>query len=743
MKCVIVSNRLPVTVVEKDGKMEFARSSGGLATGLDSLKVPGEKHWLGWAGWQAVPAERRKIRARLKKLGLYPVFLTPEHIHNYYEGYSNSTLWPLCHYFLNYMSCNKDYWRSYCEVNELFCREAMKIIEPGDQVWIHDYQLMLLPGMIRARCPEVSIGYFHHIPFPSYEMFRYLPEREEILRGLLGADLIGFHVHNYMRHFISTVYRVLGMECRLDEVILDNRAVRIDAFPMGINYDLYHGVSDLPDVCEKADELRRLAGDSKIVLSVDRLDYSKGLLPRLEAYASFLKNHPEYREKVTMIMIVVPSRDKVDIYAGLKTRIDELVGAINGAHATVNWNPVHYFYRCFDFEELAAVYSIADIALVTPIRDGMNLVAKEYLAAKRDKPGVLILSEMAGAAADLDQAISVNPADRWQIEEALLKALKMTVKQQKNALAVMQQSLARKNVACWANDFMGELRQVTERNLEMNRKVVDEDGLKNILTDYREANRRLLVLDFDGTLVPLSKNHAQVKPGRKLMNILKCLAADSANTVEICSGRDAASLERWLGHLPIGLAAEHGAFFKEKGVWQRCYEETAWDAEILALLENITHKTPRSEIEIKKTALVWHYRQVDNWLAELRINQLINALMAPCARLGLSLMRGNKIIEIKPAAYNKGTEIRRLLEKNAYDFMLAIGDDTTDEDMFAALPPGAVTIQVGCFTDKTKYTLSGQKDVLPLLAALGKSGMYRKRDRSLFNPVFSRVSVRL
>lgn len=743
MKCVIVSNRLPVTVVEKDGKLEFARSSGGLATGLDSLTVPGEKHWLGWAGWQAIPSEKRKIRMRLKKLGLYPVFLTPEHIHNYYEGYSNSTLWPLCHYFLNYMSYNKDYWRSYCEVNELFCREVMKIIEPGDLVWVHDYQLMLLPGMIRTRCPEVSIGYFHHIPFPSYEMFRYLPEREEILRGLLGADLIGFHVHNYMRHFISTVYRVLGMECRLDEVILDNRAVRIDAFPMGINYDLYHGVSDLPGVCQKADELRRLAGDSKVVLSVDRLDYSKGLLPRLEAYASFLKNHPEYRGKVTMIMIVVPSRDKVDIYAGLKTRIDELVGAINGAYATVGWNPVHYFYRAFDFEELAAVYSIADIALVTPIRDGMNLVAKEYLAAKREKPGVLILSEMAGAAADLDQAISVNPADRRQIEKALVKALKMTVKQQKNALEVMQQSLAYKNVECWANDFMSQLRKVTERNLEMNRKVVGEAGLKNILEDYRKADRRLLVLDFDGTLVPLSKNHAKIKPARKLMNILESLAADPANTVEVCSGRDAASLERWLGHLPIGLAAEHGAFFKEKGVWQSCYEETVWDAEILALLENITHKTPRSEIEIKKTALVWHYRQVDNWLAELRINQLINALIAPCTRLGLSLMRGNKIIEVKPSAYNKGTEIRRLLEKNAYDFMLAIGDDTTDEDMFTALPPEAVTIQVGCFTDKTKYTLTGQKDVLPLLAALGKSGMHRKRNCSLSGTVSSMVSARL
>lgn len=719
MKYVIISNRLPVTVMEKGGKLTLTRSSGGLATGLDSLEMTAEKHWLGWTGWHVNAADRRRVRTRLKKLRLYPVFLNPGHIHNYYEGYSNSTLWPLCHYFLNYMSYSNDYWRSYREVNELFCREALKIIEPDDLVWIHDYQLMLLPALLREHCPQVSIGYFHHIPFPSYEMFRYLPERGAILRGLLGADLIGFHTHDYMRHFIDTVYRVLDLKCNLDEVHLNNRVARIDAFPMGINYNLYHNVADLPGVCDAAAELQRLAGGGKIILSVDRLDYTKGFLPRLEAYTAFLKNHPEYHEKVTMMMIVVPSRDTVNTYAELKTKIDELVGAINGDYATVTWTPIHYFYRCFDFEELAAAYSIADIAFVTPLRDGMNLVAKEYLATKRDKPGVLILSEMAGAAAVLHQAIIVNPIDRLQIEKALLKALKMSIKRQKSVLKGMMQSLARKDVACWANDFMEGLRQVKERNFELSLKIVEKSNLETIMTAYRKATKRLLVLDYDGTLAPFKENHALARPTPRLIRILQNLTADPANTVEICSGRDAATLERWLGRLPIGLAAEHGAFYKEKGVWQSRYAEMSWNREILALLEKIVDKTPRSEIEIKKTALVWHYRKVDVWLAELRVSQLMKTLIAPCTRLGLTVMHGNKVVEIKPAVYNKGTEICRLLEKDTYDFILAIGDDATDEDMFAALPPEAITIQAGHFSDKSRYTINSQKDVLPLLAALG------------------------
>ncbi|HKM45097.1 MAG TPA: trehalose-6-phosphate synthase, partial [Dysgonamonadaceae bacterium] len=403
MKLIILSNRLPVKIEKEDnGEFTITPSEGGLATGLGSLDTEARKIWIGWPGiYTDDEEERKEITERLNELDFYPVFLTDDHIEKYYEGYSNSTIWPLCHYFFSYIEYKKEYWESYQEVNQLFCDAAIPLIEDEDIIWVQDYQLMLLPGMIREEKSKVSIGYFHHIPFPSYELFRVLPERETVLNGLLGADLIGFHTHDYMRHFISAIYRVLQLESKLDEIQLSDRMVHVDTFPMGINYDHYHDAVLEPKVKEYVKEIRKNIGDESIILSVDRLDYSKGILHRLEGFSQFLENHPEYLGKVSLAMIVVPSRDQVDMYADLKIKIDETIGNINGQYSELGWTPVHYLYRSFEFEELIAMYHTADIALVTPLRDGMNLVAKEYIATKHSNSGVLILSEMAGAAIEL------------------------------------------------------------------------------------------------------------------------------------------------------------------------------------------------------------------------------------------------------------------------------------------------------------------------------------------------------
>ena len=390
MKLYIISNRLPVKAVAEQDTFVFSRSEGGLTTGLNSLQGNYEKHWVGWPGiCTDKEEEKQDICHRLEEMNLHPIFLSDEQYKNYYEGYSNSTLWPLCHYFFAYTLYRKSFWQSYQEVNALFCREIIRLVEPDDWVWVQDYQLMLLPEMLRQELPRLHIGYFHHIPFPSYELFRILPERAEILKGLLGADFIAFHTHDYMRHFISAAERVLHMDFSLDETRIGSRIVRVDALPMGINYDLYHNVSQQKNVWKAIERTRLLFGKHKLILSVDRLDYSKGILHRLYGFASFLEHHPEYHGKVTLAMVIVPSRDHVGSYAELKTRIDEEIGSINGRYSTMNWTPVCYFYHGFSFEELAAMYFIADIALVTPLRDGMNLVAKEYIAVKQDNPGVL------------------------------------------------------------------------------------------------------------------------------------------------------------------------------------------------------------------------------------------------------------------------------------------------------------------------------------------------------------------
>lgn len=719
MKLIIISNRLPLKIVEENNKYKVIPSPGGLSTGLDSLKTKVDKHWIGWPGMYLDDCkEKEAIDKQLAEQKYTPVYLTPDQIENYYEGYSNSVLWPLCHYFSNYIEYDNDYWEAYKEVNALFCEAALKVIEPGDIVWVQDYQLMLLPKMLRDKMPDISIGYFHHIPFPSYELFRSLPERAELLKGLLGADLVAFHTHSYMRHFISAVYRVLKLDCNLDEIQLNDRVVDVDAFPMGINYDMYHDALLNPDIKKKSGELRKSFGKAKLMLSVDRLDYSKGIPIRLHSFQSFLENNSQYREKVSLVMIVAPSRDSVDIYAGLKNEIDKLVGAINGKYATIDWTPVYYFYHPFQFEELAALYQISDIALVTPLRDGMNLVAKEYVATKREHPGILILSEMAGASIELSDALIVNPTDIHEIENAMVQALEMPVKEQMKRLNAMQEIVSTQNVKQWATDFIEELKEVREKNNTLSSKIVVKSNFDTIKKDYDKSQKRLIILDYDGTLAPFQAKPEDAFPTKELLQLLSRLAQDSGNSVVISSGRDRHTLDKWLGSLPIGLAAEHGAFYKEDGKWHSKISEIEWDKEIIDIMEHTVKRTPRSKIEIKDTALVWHYRNVDAWLADLRVTQLINALINPCSRQNLQIMKGNKIVEVKYNDITKGSEAVRLVNKDNYDFIMAIGDDTTDEDMFLALPENAITIKVGRNSNVSKYNIPTQSQTLNFLNKL-------------------------
>ncbi len=716
MKIIIISNRLPLKIVEENGKYEVISSPGGLSTGLDSLEVVYERAWVGWPGMYMEDGEDKKqIDEKLKDKNYKPVYLTPDQIEKYYEGYSNSVLWPLCHYFPSFIHYENEYWDAYKEVNALFCKAALSIIEPGDIVWVQDYQLMLLPNMLREEMPDIAIGYFHHIPFPSYELFRTLSQSADLLKGLLGADLIGFHTHNYMRHFISAVYRVLKLDCNLDEIQLDDRVVDVDAFPMGINYERYHNAIQDAGIRKRAEELRKSLGKGKLMLAVDRLDYTKGIPMRLDAFNVLMEHYPEYRGKVSLVMIVSPSRDNVDIYSQLKNRVDKMVGAINGRFSTLDWTPVYYFYRSFQFEELVAFYRLSDIALVTPLRDGMNLVAKEYLATKKDEPGVLVLSEMAGASIELSDALIVNPTNVREIEQAMVNALRMPIEEQRNRMVSMQAIISEQTVEQWAKDFIDELQQVREKNILQHRKIVNQDNFVRIKADYDNAQKRLILLDYDGTLAPFKNNPHDAFPTLELLRLLSKLSEDKANKIVISSGRDRHTLEKWLGHLPLDLAAEHGAFYKERGEWHKKLDKIIWDKEILEVIQHIAKRTPRSKIEIKDTALVWHYRDVDNWLADLRVTQLINALINPCSRHNLQIMKGNKIVEVKNSSVTKGSEALRLLGNDTYDFIMAIGDDTTDEDMFMALPEEAVTIKVGRNSNVAKYNIPTQPQTLAFL----------------------------
>lgn len=719
MRIIIISNRLPVKII-KDESDEFklVKSGGGLATGIESLDMPNvERHWIGWPGMEIKELKvRNKLNKALSEYNYHPVYLSEKQINQYYEGYSNSILWPLFHYFYSFMEYDERDWKTYKLVNEKFYKEASKIILPNDIVWVQDYHLMLLPKLLRDGIKDIKIGYFHHVPFPSYELFRVLPERAELLTGLLGADLIGFHTSDYMRHFASAIYRVLKLDIKLDCVLQGHHKAYMNAFPMGINYNLFHDTALKPEVQEHIKELKNNYGkDNKLILSVNRLDYSKGILHQIKGFYLFLKNHPEYREKVSLMMIIVPSRDKVNKYAHLKKTIDEKIGSINGKYSNVNWVPIYYFYQSFDFENLIAMYSMADIALVAPLRDGMNLVSKEYVAVKGDGHGVLILSEMAGAAAELCDAISINPNDIKQIENAIWKALCMPLAEQEQRMKKMQATLSKQTVNKWASDFITSLIDVCDKNIQMNNKEINDSTTKSMRSTYKKASRRLLVFDYDGTLAGFKNDPEEAYPEEDLLHFLKKAASDKKNLIIITSGRDKDTLERWFGNLNIDLVAEHGAAYKENGEWKELIQNVEWDDEIIHILNEFADKTHGSRIEIKKTALVWHFRNVDDWLAILREQQLINALIAPCNRHGLQMMRGNKILEIKYPMYTKGNEIKKRLSEERYDFILAMGDDVTDEDMFMEVPSNGYSVKIGTTSDNAKYYISLQTDVLPFL----------------------------
>ncbi len=721
-KTIIVSNRLPVRVERSEkGTLSFLPSEGGLATGLGSVYQQGDNLWLGWTGvFPKSDEESQTIYKELEKENMRPIVLTPKDIKLYYEGFSNEILWPNFHYFPQYINYKESYWDAYQNVNRKFCNELEKYVEDGDTVWIHDYQLLLLPQMIREKYPELSIGYFNHIPFPSYEMFRMLPWRKELLNGLLGADLVGFHTYDDMRHFLSSASRLAAKSVKEQHVQNGERIVLVDSFPMGIDYQKYENSAAENETILQENLFRMSLQNKRVILSIDRLDYSKGIPQRLKAFEKFLKKHAEFRNKVSLVMLVVPSRDKVEKYKLIKEEIDLLVGRINGEFGMMDWTPIHYFYRSMPLTKLSALYRIADVALVTPMRDGMNLVCKEYIASKLDKKGVLILSEMAGSAKELSDAILINPNDVNQLVDAMYRALKMPEEEQIHRNEIMQKSLKRYNVHHWVDVFMSNLKKIktTQKALEI--KSLDENDTQHLLADYQKAEQRLIFLDYDGTLTSFKDDPAAAFPDEELLSILKKLTDDSRNHVVMITGRGRSPMEEWVGHLPMSLICEHGLWLRAiGGEWKKLKDvDDNWKKEIHPVLDSYVSRTPGSFIEVKDYSLVWHFRKVEVGLGELRSRELTSHLKYMARDRHLQVLEGDMVVEIKNFEVNKGVATRKWLKKYPADFHFAVGDDWTDEDTFGALPESAYTIKVGVQSSRARFNVESVDDVRALLGEI-------------------------
>jgi len=719
-RLITVSYRLPFAFQNVNGTVTVKASSGGLVTAVKSLDMsqsPYKPVWIGCADFTKKTWEKYKHLVN-DDYDYVPIFLDKKTQQDFYNGFANSVLWPLLHYFPTFVDYQEKYFTAYQKANEVVSEEIARLLKPQDIVWIHDYHFMGLPKLIREKSVNATIGFFLHIPFPSYELIRILPKRckDYLLTGLLGADLIGFHTNDYNIHFLQSIQINLGVQHKVWKINYQNRIIQSDAFPVSVNYELYNEAYDNEEVIKERTALKEAYKGDKIIFSVDRLDYTKGVMQRLDALEVFFQNYPEWKERLVFILVVVPSRDEILKYWERKQMIEQAVGRINGKFSTLTWRPIVYQYASLSFPQLLALYTACDVALITPIRDGMNLVAKEFVASRKDQQGVLILSEMTGAANELSTALHINPQDENEVAEKIKMALEMEPEEQARRIAVMQQRLRDYDVKKWANSFIDSLLTIQNTQQQGPVPLLKSEKEFSLQERYTKARSRLLLLDYDGTLVNFKTKPELASPPKEVIQLLGRLASRPENSVVVISGRDRHTLDEWIGFLPIDMVAEHGSYIKQQGVWRRdILDDGAWKKIVFPVLNDFVSRCPDSFVEEKSNSLAWHYRNAEDETGFVRSRELISTLenLLPYQ---LRVIDGNCVVEIKSTETDKGKVAKQLTLAHPYDFVLAIGDDRTDEDMFSALTlENQYTVKVGKGTTSAAYRIANVPEVLALL----------------------------
>ena len=706
-RLILVSNRLPVNVSkDKDGEFVYESSSGGLATGLSSVYENYEGFWMGWPGIaedELTESEKNKMASKLIKNNNHPVYLSKNELDNYYYGFCNRTLWPLFHYFTQYTKYPEKYWEAYKKVNLKFFEELKDKIQPGDNVWIHDYHLMLLPEILRREFPDINIGYFLHIPFPSSEIFRLLPWKEEILKGILGSDIVGFHTYGYVRHFLSSVVRILGYNKNFNEINLGDRTVKAELFPMGIDYDKYNEAIESEKVKNEITNIKEQNGYTRIILSVDRMDYTKGIPQRLKAFDYFLENNPEYKGEVTFIIIAVPSRTKIDKYEELKIQVNELVGDINGKYGTLNWVPVWFLFKSVPFERLVALYNMSDVCLVTPLRDGMNLVSKEFIAASHDK-GVLVLSEMAGSSYELSKAINITPTRKEEIAASIKKALEMEEKEQQQRLDIMKDRIKNYDVERWANSFVNDL--MAGQKLRQARNF-DKEAQNHVIYKYQSSEKNLLIIDL---------HSFSVEKNEIVHDWLAELANKERNKLVIISRLNKKELEEKFNDFFCCIFAKYGQCFYDGKEWIDLeIEEPAWFDDIESIIHLHKESTPGATIERNSNFIKWSYEEAEPELAKMRKRELKDNLRYFSEDFDLNIIEGKNFLEVKSSSIKVYNKLYEFIEKENYKFSSFIGNINRFPKIEEILHDDSYIFELNSANLDKSYKLDNPKKLMKIL----------------------------
>ncbi|KAJ1963626.1 Trehalose-6-P synthase/phosphatase complex synthase subunit [Dipsacomyces acuminosporus] len=772
-RLIVVSNRLPVTLTQSDNEWSFKLSSGGLVSALSGLKKEMSFTWVGWPGMDFGPDDRRKIDSLLVENSCAAVYIDEETAELYYNGFANSILWPLFHYHPGEVTFEEPAWDAYQRANQAFSDSLIEIVKDGDLVWVQDYHLMLLPRLLRKALDErglkgVKIGWFLHTPFPSSELYRILPVRKEILEGVLSADLLGFHTYDYARHFLSSCTRILGLQTSPDTVETAERTVHVGTFPIGIDPTKFTEALETDAVQKRLGEFERQFDGTQVIVGVDRLDYIKGVPQKFLAFEDFLTKHPQYVGKVVLVQVAVPSRGDVEEYQQLIVSVNELVGRINGKFGTVEYTPIHFLHKSVNFAELVSLYAVADVCLITSTRDGMNLVSYEYVASQQKRHGVLILSEFAGAAQSLNGSIIINS---WNIEEvanAMHQALSMPPEQRDANFKTLYKYVTKFTAAHWGVSFISELKRVSQEadvlaQLPMLTPAVALEKFKAC------AKQRVFVLDYDGTLSATRSIPEFARPSPLTLNTLRRLSEQPNTLVYVISGRIRAHMTRWFDGIDIGLVAEHGLFYKHpKAALARLpsspplhpgelsdsgsdvegneaaqhmkqklengwfclvqHNDPQWRDTVLPLFQHYSERTPGSFIEEKEIDITWHYRNTDPEFGSWQANELKINLEKVLSHLPLTIVNGDKTVEVRPARIDKASAVKAIMKDLTaldFGFIMAVGDGKGDENVFTYFNSfkdvSLVTSTVGRKTTEAKYYLSNVDSVLGILSKLAES----------------------
>ena len=717
-RLLIVSNRLPLRFVEldegssnensgkKEAKLKVEMSAGGIASSLRRTHAnmhrvePEALPWIGWTGITTADGSvQGNVADALKELGMVGVGMTPDEYESFYEIISNRCLWPLFHYFTDQVTFTWKDWEVYESVNRKFADAILRIAKDGDVIMVQDYHLCLVPKMLRESKKDLRIGFFLHVPFPSSEIYQLLPSRVELLEGLLGADLISMHTFDYVRHFRTSLMRLLGLESRVRRVQHQGREVLMLPNPIGLDIVEWERRSRSEEVRKELERFKHTFGGRRLILGVDRLDYTKGIPKRLEAFSTFLDQNPEVNKTIVMLQIAVPSREGVDEYVELKHEVDRTVGRINGLHGSVGHQPLHYLYQSVSQNTLCALYQLADVALITPLRDGLNLVAKEYVASRLNDDGVLILGECVGAAFELGDALRVNPFDERSMVNALKRAITMSPSEQKHRMKSMRRIVKRNNIETWLVNLLEGVQSSVD---DLDYPDLSRPGLfvgKNRQAwnnAWVHASHRNLYLDYDGTLREFCNIPDEATPTYDLMVVLEKLCSRSDVSVWIVSGRGAEFLMQHFGHLKIGLIAEHGATLKwpTSSQFDVIYEDDddSWKDAVFDSMEQFADFVPGSFIEAKTYGLAWHYRKAfEQGRSRWHARQFRVHLVEMLAGMPLHVKRGKCVLEVVPIGISKDIGILTAHEKfkmshpnggNNDVMSVIVGDDITDEDAF-------------------------------------------------------------